>query len=333
MNLSTNNLRLSVLVTAYKRKEFIIEAIESVINQTIPRIFYEIICITAFHDEHLSFYLNKNNVREIYCEGKMGERLALGIEASNNEIIVFLEDDDKFRKDKLECVVKMFEIYNCVYYHNNVELIDVNSRLIYERLDPYYKQISKSFLWFPLRGYRNILRHRGDFNMSSVAIRKEVIVKSMIDTLRLIDSSPDTIIFFLLLQLNRPFYFHAVKTTLYRVHDSETNSINLDPEKIMNSSYRYYYSRLVVYESLYFDRIKKLFLPILLESKFGAYIAGRIDFKPTTLEIIRFFYMAITRPSIFYLRLWSATILYSFSPSYVNKVRYKRIRKKYRTFK
>lgn len=333
MNSHVNKLRLSVLVTAYKRREFIREALESVLNQTTPKDVYEIICITAFHDEGFSIFLKENNIKEIFCDGKMGERLALGIEASNNEIIVFLEDDDKFREDKLENIISVFERYSCVYYHNNVELIDANSQIILERVDPYYRQISRSFLWIPVRGYRNILKHRGDFNMSSVAVKKKIIDKNMIEILRQIESSPDTIIFFLLMQLNLQFYFHAINTTLYRVHDSETNNKNIDPEKIMSSSLKYYRSRLIAYESIYSNQVKKLFFAILLESKFGAYIVGKTEFKPTATEILKFFYMAISRPSIFYLRLWVATILYEFFPSYVDKVRYKRISKKYSAIK
>ena len=41
---------LSVIVTAYNRKEFLLEALQSAVNQTLKREEYEIICIKNFKD-------------------------------------------------------------------------------------------------------------------------------------------------------------------------------------------------------------------------------------------------------------------------------------------
>ena len=121
--------RLSVLVMAYKRKEFTMEALQSALDQTIPRSDYEIACVVGFLDDQISAFLDRNNIKEIFCDGRMGQTITTGIAACSSDIVVFLEDDDKFRRDKLERVMHAFKMYNCIYYHNNTELIDERSKL------------------------------------------------------------------------------------------------------------------------------------------------------------------------------------------------------------
>ncbi len=327
--------KISVLVMGYKRREFIMEALESVLNQTIPRRMYEIICIVGFHDNDFSLFLAKNNIKELYCDGTIGQSLELGLKACNNDIVVFLEDDDRFRNDKLELVSRGFKNYDCVYYHNNVNIIDSESNIIEQDIEPYSKQIKKSFYWKPIRGYRKIIRYRGDFNMSSIAIRKNKIPISLIGKIK---ASPDSIIFFLVLQSCMPFYFDDNRTTFYRIHDSETNAANnvsliLNVDRTIDVAQRFYESRLIAYETMQPTRVKNIFLGYVLESKFGAYIAGIRDLKPSISETLKFLYIGITRPSLFYLRLLIATVIYGRSPHFVDNVRYKRMRDRYKKIK
>ena len=321
---------LSVLVMAYKRKEFIMEAIESVLNQTMPRSDYEIICVVGFHDDNFSAFCQRNSIKEVFCDSKMGQTIASGIAACSGDVMIFIEDDDKFRSDKLERVIQVFKKHNCVYYHNNTELIDENSRLILESISPYDVQIPGSFLWYPNRGFRNVLRHRGDFNMSSIAVRRSSLIL-YVNIINKIEASPDSIIFFLLMQTNMPLYFDAEKTTFYRIHNSETNSIgNVASQKILDTSLRFYRSRLVAYEAMHSAPVKKIFLGYVLESKMSAYIDGDLDLNPRLTEKFRFFLIAMTRPSKFYMLLLLATILAGIFPNYVRRIEEKRRTKRYK---
>lgn len=328
--LSDNGPLLSVLVMAYKRKEFIMEAIESFLNQTIPRSDYEIVCVVGFRDDNFSAFCHLNSIKEVFCDGKMGQTIASGIAACRGDVMIFIEDDDKFRSDKLERVLQAFKKYNCVYYHNNTELIDENSRLIIGSISPYEMQIPGSFLWNPIRGFRNVLRHRGDFNMSSIAVRRSSLIL-YVNIINKIETSPDSIIFFLLMQTNMPFYFDAEKTTFYRVHNSETNSIgNTSPQKNLDTSLRFYRSRLIAYESMRSPSVKKIFLGYVLEAKMGTYINGQSDLKPPLNEEFRFLLIALTRPSKFYIILLFATILTNVFPNYVKRIEEKRRTERYK---
>jgi len=321
------NPKLTVIITAYKRKEFIKEAVSSVLNQTISRDKYEIICVVGFKDENFSSFLKNNDIREFYCDGTLGECLVTGLKQSNGEIIVFLDDDDLFKKDKLENVLNAFEKTGCVYYHNNVDLIDKNSREILKKVHPYYKQIKNTIIWNPPRGINKIIRQRGDFNMSSIAVLKNDLLKYY-DILLKIDGSPETTIFYLLLQNNKPFFFDTKKLTLYRVHESSFTNLKNNLEDFKKIPLRYYPDRLLCYQNILNIKIKRLFHYQLLIAKLAAYIVGAKDLKPTYIEIIKTFYAGLTMPSTYYIKLSIAALIYNKFPKFVEKYINKKLRRK-----
>ncbi|MEM3811936.1 MAG: glycosyltransferase [Thermoplasmata archaeon] len=70
---------ISVIITAYNRKEYLLDAIKSVINQTLNRGFYEIIVVKNFHDKDIDNYITENKVKEINMEGTVREFLRAAI--------------------------------------------------------------------------------------------------------------------------------------------------------------------------------------------------------------------------------------------------------------
>jgi glycosyltransferase involved in cell wall biosynthesis len=111
---------ISVIITAYNRKEFLLKAIKSVVNQTLDKKYYEIIVIKNYRDEIIDDYIKNNNVigivsREESLTGKLVEALYI----ANGHVISFLEDDDLFSEDKLETIYNKFKNnHNLCYYHN-----------------------------------------------------------------------------------------------------------------------------------------------------------------------------------------------------------------------
>lgn len=324
--------RLSVVVTAFKRKEFLKEALLSVLDQSIPRALYEIICVLAFRDKELSLFMQQNNITEIFNDGSMGEQLLTGLRAAEGEVVAFLEDDDKFRKDKLSEVFKAYNLNHFVYYHNNVDFIDRTSKEILIPPKPFNKQVKKDIVWYPNRRLTHIIRQRGDFNMSSIAVRKNWILKYK-KILSQISASPDTIVFFLLTQTGESHFFDTSRLTLYRIHESETNMLT-DKERYKEVSGRFYNSRLACYEGLSNTKIKRIFAATyLLESKFGAYIAGYETLKPKFIEILKFLWVGLSIRSAFYFRLSIAVITYDAFPGQIEKIRVSRAGKRYNKIK
>jgi len=63
MNMSKENPKLTVIISAYKRKDFIKEAVLSALNQTISKDKYEILCVVGFKDENFSTFLKDNDIK------------------------------------------------------------------------------------------------------------------------------------------------------------------------------------------------------------------------------------------------------------------------------
>ena len=62
----TDKPYISVIITAYKRKEFILGAVNSVINQSLEKSKYEIIVVKNYLDNTIDKFLNEHNIIDIY---------------------------------------------------------------------------------------------------------------------------------------------------------------------------------------------------------------------------------------------------------------------------
>ena len=330
---NTKEIKISVLVIAYERKEFIKEALLSVLDQTIPRNQYEIICVVGFKDEEISKFMIENNIAEIYCHCRIGTNLSIGLNSCKGNYVVFLEDDDKFARNKLELVLKAFEKNNIIYYHNNHETIDKYSKILNQnkvKKKLFVSQFSRSTLWYPPHKYHWIAKNGGDFNLSSMAVSRAYINKYN-SVLAKIQSAADFIVFSVLMQDNFPFYFDINRTTLYRMHEnSETHSIERNHEKLIDHSNREYRSALIVYENLNSEPVKRMVVEWLLSLKFYAYVAGIKDLKPSFIDKLKLLYYGITAPNTSYLISILVVVIYSMFPTYIDKIAVKRASKIYK---
>ncbi len=189
---------ITVIITAYDRKKFIITAIKSVLNQTISKDDYELIVVKNYNDKTIDDYLEKNGIKNIYSRDKsLGGKLAEAIKVSIGEIILFLEDDDSFVDDKLEYVHSLFaKNKSLVYYHNRY--IPVNEKY---RITKY-------------------INNSPDFNMSCLSIRKGVIDANKIIG---ITESIDTFIYLSAIESGKSLMADRKKLTFYMVHNSASN--------------------------------------------------------------------------------------------------------------
>ncbi len=193
---------ISVIITAYNRKEFLLNAIKSALNQTTDKKYYEIIVIKNFTDENIDDFINKNNIKNILMDGTVGEFLAKGISEANGEIISFLDDDDLFFENKLEVVYNKFKKdNNIVYYHNSC--IPINKNM---------KNVNIDFM-----------PTTPDFNMSSISIKKSIV---KINKANKINMSQDILMYLYALESNKKILIEEEKLTYYMVHDSATNIVS-----------------------------------------------------------------------------------------------------------
>jgi len=126
---------ISVIISAYNRREFLKNAIRSVYNQLLDKGLYEVVVVKSFEDKDIDDYIAKLGYKNIvYDTPNYGERVSVGIEESKGEILAFLEDDE-FKPNKLSEMYKVFSTQKEVsYFHDtreyiyNDKIVDLNTK-------------------------------------------------------------------------------------------------------------------------------------------------------------------------------------------------------------
>ena len=219
------NPLISILVTCFNRREFIIEAVKSILNQTLKRELYEIIVSKNFKDAEIDTFLSKNGCKVLYDErGGIGLRLTGMIIESQADILVFMEDDDKFEIEKLEHVLKIFSSTEVVYFHNDYKIVDSENHIISENSIDNMK--SEQIFTLPITSFntvKKLYQKKAFFSMSNISIRKAVLLK-YISNLSKIKLIPDFYIFLIALQNNGLIAVSQFQLTVWMFHSSTSVS-------------------------------------------------------------------------------------------------------------
>ena len=228
---------ISVIITSHNRKEYLLDAIKSVLNQTLDKNYYEIIIVKNFEDSIIDKFIEENNIKNILTDKiSLSGKIVEALKICNNDIISFLDDDDLFFNNKLEIVNKIFENKDIAYYHNSEQSIDDNNKEL------------------------NFAYNSLDFNMSSISIRKEIINEN---TLSKVTHSIDTLMYLFSVNSNKKVYLDKKVLTYYRIHNSITHNFD-DLNLYINFNIKSYNNVMNSYKTFYvlFDnkRIKDLLL-------------------------------------------------------------------------
>ena len=204
---------ISVIITAYKRDDFLLNAIKSVINQTLDKKYYEIIVIKNFTDNTIDTYIKNYHIRGIVSkEESLFGKLVEALNIANGQIISFLEDDDLFSSDKLEIVYNKFkDNNNLCYYHNDHITVDEK----YQKID---SKIGKS----------------PAFNLSSISVKKSILNLNNIKSQWALDHFmylTDQFMYLLALESDQKIIAGNENLTYYMLHGSashiNTKDINI----------------------------------------------------------------------------------------------------------
>ncbi len=218
---------ISVIVTAYNRKEFLLEALQSAVNQTLKRDKYEIICIKNFKDAKIDRYIKDNGIINILKnQATIGEYLYLATKKSHGEVLVFLDDDDIFDNRKLSRVYGLLKSSDIEYYHNNItkekefiNTVKLEEKALKITADEYTKKY-------------NIL-HSSAFCMSAIAIKKILMQKYLKEVVNL-RGNQDCFSLSIALANNSNVLIDNNKLTFYRVHGNNISKQN-DSNKAIES--------------------------------------------------------------------------------------------------
>ena len=259
---------ISVIITAYNRKNFLLRAIKSVVNQTLDKEHYEIIVIKNFTDDIIDSYIQNKKIRGIVSDleslnGKLFEALNI----ARGTIISFLDDDDLFCENKLNIVYTEFKKDdNIVYYHNAP--IPIN-----EKYMKFNKRFNKKF--------DRTLGKSPLFNMSSISVRKSIL---NLYNLKKFNYNQDDFMYLSALESSQNIIISKEKLTYYMVHNSASRFYTDDINEYIKG------------KTLNFELERSTFLilsEIFVSKKVISYITGRIAY----IEIFSYIFGINIKPN------------------------------------
>ncbi len=274
---------ISVIIPSYNRKDFLLNAIKSVLNQTLDKKYYEVIVIKNYNDDIIDNFINVNNIKNIVMDGTIGEFLYAGVSIASGEVISFLDDDDLFTHNKLEVILNKFKSSNTVYYHN--DHITINEK--YQKFD---SNLGKSII----------------FNLSSISVKKTIV---NLNHLKKINSNTDHFMYLLALESNQKIIAGKEKLTYYMFHTStshvDTNDIELFI-KHRNVNLEPDIKSFIMFDEMFISRKAKNYIQQKITNlEIDGYILGENKKPRTPLNIFK----QSDRPVYIVLKIYLAYLL------------------------
>ena len=139
---------VSVIIPYYKKRKFILETVNSAVNQSYKNL--EIIIIYDDDDKTDIEFLRKiakkdNRIKIIENSEKMGAGISrnIGIFKSKGKYIAFLDADDIWHIDKLKKQVNFMNEYNYFISHTSYSIINENKNIIGKRIAKNFFKLSE----------------------------------------------------------------------------------------------------------------------------------------------------------------------------------------------
>ena len=227
----------SVIVICYKRKNFLLDAVKSVLSQDYPRDKIQIIVVKAFYDDEVDSFLKENDIHAVFSDTDYyGRSVADALTAATGNIVCLLDDDDIFYSNKLSKVSQIFQTDEGIYLSvNNYNIIDKNGAVIESN---FHEAERENQFKLGLRVLHpddydlNIMLNalRMTFNSSRMCFRRGIIANRL-DLVSRISYLVDVIPIVLCLNDGRSVVSMTEELTGYRIHE---NNISLAPSVPMD---------------------------------------------------------------------------------------------------
>ena len=158
---------VSVIIPYYKKKKYILETINSVLNQSYRK--FEILII--YDDDNLSdlnylekLFQSEEKIRIIKNSQTIGAGLSRnkGIQNSKGEYIAFIDADDIWKRYKLENQINFMKKKKIKFSHTTYEIIDKNDKVLGKRVSRNFEKVDD-------------LIKSCDIGLSTVILKKEII--------------------------------------------------------------------------------------------------------------------------------------------------------------
>lgn len=170
---------VAVIVTAFRRKEFLAEAVASVQRQTFPQDKVELCIVSDFPSEAVARADGFARVVRIQPNGTdQGPWIASAMDAVRADLLCFLDDDDRFAPNKIATVSARFEEDPQLgFLRNGLSFFGPASRSD-EGPASRFAGLQEAYVPGSDRTYGSIARlwaMGAAFNQSSMSIRRELL--------------------------------------------------------------------------------------------------------------------------------------------------------------
>lgn len=229
--------QVSVVIPAFRRQKYILEAVQSVLASDVQRESYEILLVVDKVTPELERRLGDLGVRVYLSDTPfVGETLATGVLNARGEIVAFLDDDDRFHGEKLRTLLEVFADPKVLYYHHGFRRVRADGSPIGTATE-----IAPASACLPVplsRGAAGRIRRMGGFyNTSSIAVRRSALLPQL-STLRRLTTAQD---FSMLLLISGPGEAVVDGTKVlvdYRTHISQATH-HFEGDRLMDEHVRF----------------------------------------------------------------------------------------------
>jgi glycosyltransferase involved in cell wall biosynthesis len=257
---------ISVIATAYRRRQYLYNALLSVKAQTLPRDKYEVVVVKDFEDPHVDGLIKEMGWKSVYSDEEYLGRMYLnGLKEADGDIIAFLDDDDTYMPNKLEYVYNVFSQNSDVGYlqHSFTPVgPDGSPRPCLAREAPRnlipqneLKLTWKEVSWYKEYGYPDPIlyifrsyRLYPDRNETAIAVRRELLDRHK-DLLSELPIVVDGFLFAVAVADKASMFFSDAKLSSWTYHGGNfvsrlqlRNDSPEEAERFMRLHYNYYLS-------------------------------------------------------------------------------------------
>jgi glycosyltransferase involved in cell wall biosynthesis len=224
-------VEISVVITSFGRRQYLLDALASVLRQSMARDRFEVLVAKNFADTDIDAELARCGARTVPVEGpNHGDWLVRAFELSRGELVVFLDDDDRMTFHRLTTVRTEFQTDpSLLYFHNGVRPID---RL--GEPTPGLSAIPAAHTSFgrrrlgsgdvSSRDLTTLWNSGAAFNLSSIAVRRHLLAASRA-ALRRIRASSSAFLYYAALSTPGSLLIDPVILTEYRVHEGNLSAV------------------------------------------------------------------------------------------------------------